>query len=83
MAYPVVAGKGEEIANFINGKVVGSSICEHNRKSSKCKECLGSSICKHDRQISQCKECLGSGICPHTPGTTWGAWWCLEALRDS
>ena len=43
----------------------GSSICEHGRRRSECKECGGSGICEHGRRRSQCKECGGSGICEH------------------
>ena len=40
-------------------------MCEHDRRRSRCKECLGSSICPHKRQKSRCKECGGSSICEH------------------
>ena len=41
----------------------GSSICEHSRKRSGCKEFGGSSNCEHGRQRLVCKECGGSSIC--------------------
>ena len=44
---------------------IGSGICEHDRRKSKCKYCGGSEICEHERQRSQCKDCGGSGICEH------------------
>jgi hypothetical protein len=47
------------------GLKVGSSICEHNRQRSRCKECGGSQICEHSRLRSQCKECGGGTICEH------------------
>jgi hypothetical protein len=47
------------------GLKVGSSICEHNRRHSQCKECCGSEICEHNRRHSQCKECGGTQICEH------------------
>merc|ERR1712166_1300694 len=42
-----------------------SSICQHGRRRSDCKECGGSSICPHGRRRSDCKECGGSSICQH------------------
>jgi hypothetical protein len=47
------------------GLKVGTSICEHNRLCSVCKDCGGASICEHNRQRSQCKECGGASICDH------------------
>ncbi len=47
------------------GLKIGSSICEHNRRHSQCKECGGSQICEHNRRHSQCKECGGTQICEH------------------
>src|SRR6056300_36078 len=47
------------------GLKVGTSICEHNRQRSRCKECGGSGICEHSRLRSQCKECGGGAICEH------------------
>jgi hypothetical protein len=47
------------------GLKVGSSICEHNKVRSQCKECGGSQICEHNRVRSKCKECGGSQICEH------------------
>ena len=47
------------------GLKVGSSICEHNKSRSRCKECGGSQICEHIRLRSQCKECGGGAICEH------------------
>ena len=43
-----------------------SSICQHGRQRSRCKECGGSSICEHSRVRSKCKECGGSSICNHS-----------------
>ena len=48
----------------------GSSICEHQRVRSTCKDCGGSSLCEHQRQRSKCKDC-GGGISASTRG--WGA----------
>ena len=42
-----------------------TSICEHGRQRSQCKECGGASICEHGRRRSQCKECGGASICEH------------------
>ena len=42
-----------------------SSICQHGRQRSQCKECGGASICQHGRQRSECKECGGASICQH------------------
>ena len=47
-------------------KFRGSSICQHGRQRSLCKECGGSSICEHSRIRSTCKECGGSSICEHS-----------------
>jgi hypothetical protein len=47
------------------GLKVGTSICEHNRQRSRCKECGGSGICEHSRLRSQCKECGGGTVCEH------------------
>ena len=41
------------------------SVCPHQRRRDKCKECGGASICRHQRIRSRCKECGGSGICQH------------------
>ena len=32
-------------------------ICEHQRRSSRCKECGGASISEHTRIMRKCKEC--------------------------
>ena len=48
------------------GLKVGSSMCEHSRIRSECKECGGSQICEHSRRRSRCKECGGSQICEHS-----------------
>ena len=48
------------------GLKVGSSMCEHSRIRSECKECGGSQICEHSRRRSRCKECGGSYICEHS-----------------
>merc|ERR1712166_1729212 len=42
-----------------------SSICQHGRQRSRCKDCGGGSICQHGRERSQCKQCGGSSICQH------------------
>ena len=42
-----------------------SSICQHQRERSRCKECGGARICQHQRVRSQCKECGGASICQH------------------
>ncbi len=42
-----------------------TSMCEHNKKHSRCKECIGLYICQHKKFKIQCKECGGSFICPH------------------
>ena len=47
------------------GLKVGTSICEHNRQRSRCKECGGSQICEHNKRRSNCKECKGGSICEH------------------
>jgi hypothetical protein len=39
--------------------------CQHDRITSKCRECGGISICFHGRAKSQCKECGGASICVH------------------
>ena len=44
----------------------GGSICEHNRRRSKCKECGGGGICEHNRERSRCKDCGGGSICQHS-----------------
>jgi hypothetical protein len=36
---------------------LGRSICEHNRKRNRCKDCGGASICEHNRKRSLCKDC--------------------------
>lgn len=41
------------------------TLCEHNRRRSRCKLCGGTSICEHNRIKSTCKECGGSSICEH------------------
>lgn len=33
------------------------SLCVHNKKHAKCRECGGSAFCEHDRQKYRCKEC--------------------------
>ena len=38
------------------------SMCEHQRQSSRCRDCKESSICEHQRIRSQCKECVHAGI---------------------
>ena len=44
----------------------GSSICEHERVRSKCKECgCSSGYCEHGRERRRCKDCGGGGICEH------------------
>ena len=48
-----------------NNIKVGTSLCDHNRQRSRCKECGGASICEHNRRRDQCKECGGSSYCHH------------------
>ena len=43
----------------------GTSICEHNRQRSRCKDCGGTNICQHNRERSKCKDCGGTSICQH------------------
>jgi len=58
--------------------VRGASICEHQRKRSRCKECGGASICQHQRIRSECKECGGresastsaKGVCKECRGAS-------------
>jgi hypothetical protein len=42
-----------------------ASICEHNRRRSRCKGCGATSICEHYRRRSTCKDCGGTSICEH------------------
>ncbi len=42
-----------------------SSICEHNRRRSRCKPCGGSNLCEHGRIKAHCKDCGGVSICEH------------------
>jgi hypothetical protein len=42
-----------------------ASICQHQRRRDRCKECGGASICPHQRRKSTCKECGGASICQH------------------
>lgn len=39
--------------------------CQHNRQSSKCKDCGGGSICEHGKERCKCKHCGGGSICEH------------------
>ena len=39
--------------------------CSHDRRRSRCKDCVGSQICLHDRRRNNCKDCDGSQICSH------------------
>ena len=41
------------------------SICEHNRRKSRCKFCLGSVVCEHQKRKSRCNVCSGSSVCKH------------------
>ena len=44
------------------------SVCPHQRRRDRCKECGGQSICEeHQRQRSSCKECGGASVCEHQP----------------
>lgn len=39
--------------------------CEHNKRKSRCKDCVGSELCEHKKIKSACKECDGVSICKH------------------
>ena len=41
------------------------SLCQHQKRRSRCRECGGASICSHNRERSKCQECGGASICPH------------------
>ena len=41
------------------------SVCPHQRRRDRCKECGGAGICQHQRIRSACKECGGASICQH------------------
>jgi len=58
---PVKRCRGD-VVSASKGK---SSICQHGRQRSKCKDCGGASICQHGRISTQCKECGGASICQH------------------
>jgi hypothetical protein len=47
------------------GIKVGTSVCEHDRFRTQCKECMGGSFCEHNKIRSYCKECGGGSICEH------------------
>ena len=47
------------------GIKVGTSVCEHDRFRTQCKECMGGSICEHSKNRSLCKPCGGKSICEH------------------
>lgn len=49
----------------LQNKKNSSVKCEHNRRTSECRECGGSRICEHDRRKSECKDCGGSQVCHH------------------
>ena len=58
------SGNRAELIARILGRE-GASICPHQRKRSKCKECGGAEICQHQRIRRTCKECGGADICQH------------------
>ena len=41
------------------------TLCKHQRRKSRCKDCGGSEICEHQRIKSRCKDCRGSSFCEH------------------
>ena len=45
--------------------VGGSSICEHGRQRTTCKECGGGSICEHGEAAKRVQGVRGRGICEH------------------
>ena len=57
--------RGEADAAGGAAKKKPRSVCPHQRRRSRCKECGGTDICPHQRQRSSCKECGGAGICQH------------------
>ena len=67
---PAVAS-AEATAMVLQGKprvargINESSICEHNRRRSRCKPCGGSNLCEHGRIKAHCKDCGGVSICEH------------------
>ena len=40
-----------------------TTICEHNRTRSQCKQCGVGGICEHNRRRSVCNQYGGGGIC--------------------
>ena len=44
---------------------VGTCLCVHGRRRTRCKQCGGGSICEHGRRRYICKECGGGSVCQH------------------
>ena len=56
----LTSSTGFPISAGVTQGLRGSSICDHRRVKSQCKDCGGSSICEHGRRKKECKECKGS-----------------------
>ena len=41
------------------------TLCMHEKRRDKCKQCGGVGLCQHFRVRNQCRDCNGSGICIH------------------